>query len=224
MRTLILYSSLLFVWCCGLAADAFCVQAPSAATLRPGAASVGAADAAGGAEPEKLSAAYYYNRANYAISREMYADALNEIDRGMDLDPGFLPFITQKALVLSHLSRYEDAARFYALALEARPDDARLAALAVENMRNNRAGNSAALSADLVKFFSRISAQATPELLKLLAERQDQNHAVFLPSLRAADAAGKLTDKEQAVLKACLANNAAGRSRCLLPSGGGYGL
>ena len=88
--------------------------------------------------PEKFSAAYYYNRANYALSREMYAEALEEINKGMDLDPAFLPFIMQKALVLSRLSRHDDAARFYALALEAKPDDARLAALAVENLQGRR--------------------------------------------------------------------------------------
>ncbi|MFC4679043.1 hypothetical protein [Desulfovibrio legallii] len=160
-----------------------------------------------GAAPEKLSAAYYYNRANYAFSREMYAEALAEIDKGMDLDPGFLPFIIQKALVLSRLSRHEDAARFYALALEAKPDDARLAALAVENFQSRRKDDAAGLSADLVRFFSGLAVEVTPELIKLLAERQEQNAAVFLPALRAAGAAGKLTDEELAVLNACLANN-----------------
>ena len=219
MRAAILYSSLLLALCCGFAASAVCAQEFPAGDnrtrldqpkgLEP-AKSANAAkglEQANGSEPEKLSAAYYYNRANYAISREMYAEALGEIDKGMDLDPGFLPFITQKALVLSRLSRHEDAARFYSLALEARPDDARLAALAAENIQSSRASDPAALSTDLARFFSGLSVQVTPELLKLLAERQDQNNAVFLPALRAAGAVGKLSDEEQAVLKACLANN-----------------
>ena len=207
MRASILYSSLLLAVCCTFAAGPARTRELPAADSRARSEQTNGAGPAMGAEAEKLSAAYYYNRANYAISREMYAEALGEIDKGMDLDPGFLPFITQKALVLSRLARHEDAARFYALALEARPDDARLAALAVENIQNGRANDPAALSADLARFFSDLSVQVTPGLLKLLAERQEQNNAVFLPALRAAGAVGKLTDEEQAVLKACLANN-----------------
>jgi hypothetical protein len=194
MRALFAVFPVLFALCCGLAAPA---RAQDASVP----------ENPGGAEPEKLSAAYYYNRANYALSREMYAEALDELDRGMDLDPGFLPFIMQKALVLSRLSRYDDAARFYSLAREARPADARLAAMDVENLQSRRKGDAAGLSADLVKFFSGLSVEVTPKLLKLLAEHQEQNNAVFLPALRAAGAAGKLTDEEQAVLTANLANN-----------------
>lgn len=213
MRVSILYASLLLVMCCGFAAGVVRAQELPAADGRGRSEQGGRAESASdagktsGAAPEKLSAAYYYNRANYAISREMYDEALAEIDSGMDLDPGFLPFITQKALVLSRLSRHEDAARFYSLALEARPDDARLAALAAENIQSSRANDPAALSTDLARFFTDLSVQVTPALLKLLAERQEQNDAVFLPALRAAGAVGKLTDEEQAVLKACLANN-----------------
>ena len=195
MRGRFLFLSFLLALCCCMSTAPVCAQNGAGAGSRPG------------TEPEKLSAAYYYNRANYAISREMYAEALDEINKGMDLDPGFLPFIMQKGLVLSRLSRHDDAARYYSLALEAKPDDARLAALAVENLQSRHKDDSAGLSSDLVKFFSGLSVQVTPELLKLLAERQDQNNAVFLPALRAAGAAGKLTDDEQAVLKACQANN-----------------
>ena len=199
MRTIILYIYLVVVLCGGAVATSACAQNTQARQEAP------VAEEA--PTPEKFSAAYYYNRANYALSREMYAEALEEINKGMDLDPAFLPFIMQKALVLSRLARHDDAARFYSLALEAKPDDARLAALAVENLQSRRKDDAAGLSADLVRFFSGLSVEVTPELLKLLAERQEQNSAVFLPALRAAGAAGKLSDEEQAVLKACLANN-----------------
>lgn len=215
MRTLILYSSLLLTLCCGLAASSACAQESPATRSRLGMDRAETTEFSTGTDSDKLSAAYYFNRANYAISREMYAEALGEIDRGMDIDPGFLPFITQKALVLSRLSRHEEAARYYALALEARPDDANLATMAVENLQSRFKGNSAALSADLVGFFKRLSEQVTPELLKSLAERQEQNKAVFIPALRAAGAAGKLTDDDQAVLAACLANNGAGAAALL---------
>ena len=199
MRNILAYICLFAVLCGGAGAGPACAQNAPAQDAAP---VVDVPPA-----PEKFSAAYYYNRANYALSREMYAEALEEINKGMDLDPAFLPFIMQKALVLSRLSRHDDAARFYALALEAKPDDARLAALAVENLQGRRKEDAAGLSADLVRFFSGLSVEVTPELLKLLAERQEQNSAVFLPALRAAGAAGKLSDEEQAVLKACLANN-----------------
>lgn len=142
--------SVLFSFFCGTVLGAFAV--PARAQESPAPEPRASVDPHPGAAPEKLSAAYYYNRANYAFSREMYAEALAEIDKGMDLDPGFLPFIIQKALVLSRLSRHEDAARFYALALEAKPDDARLAALAVENFQSRRKDDAAGLSADLVRF------------------------------------------------------------------------
>ena len=164
-------------------------------------------NATAASEPEKLSAAFYYNRANYAISREMYAEALDEINKGLDLDPAFLPFIMQKALVLSRMSRHDEATRYYSLALQAKPADARLAALAVENLQGKNKNDAAGLSADLVRFFSGLPVERTPELLKLLAERQEQNSAVFLPALRAAGATGKLSDEDQAILNACLANN-----------------
>jgi len=136
----------------------------------------------------------------------MYAEALAEIDQGMALDPGFLPFITQKALVLSRMQRHAEAAQYYALSMEARPDDARLGALAVENLQSKKQ-DAAGLSDDLVRFFSGVTPATTPKILKQLAERQGQNDAVFIPALRAAQAAGKLTDEEQAVIKACLENN-----------------
>ena len=215
MRNSTLYFFLMVVLCGGLVSTPACAQnAPAqqrkvdtVQTSESGANAGTSPAAEMAATPEKFSAAYFYNRANYAISREMYAEALEEINKGMDLDPAFLPFIMQKALVLSRLARHDDAARFYALALEAKPDDARLAALAVENLQNRRKNDAAGLSADLVRFFSGISVEVTPELLKLLAERQEQNSAVFLPALRAAGAAGKFSDEDQAVLKACLANN-----------------
>ena len=114
-------------------------------------------NATAASEPEKLSAAFYYNRANYAISREMYAEALDEINKGLDLDPAFLPFIMQKALVLSRMSRHDEATRYYSLALQAKPADARLAALAVENLQGKNKNDAAGLSADLDSVVTRLS-------------------------------------------------------------------
>lgn len=215
MRILLICSSLLLALCGGFAASLAHAQEPQTSRSRLGINRAETTEFSNDADVDKLSAAYYFNRANYAISREMYAEAMGEIDRGMDIDPGFLPFITQKALVLSRLSRHEEAARFYSLALEARPNDAQLAMMAAENLQSRFKGNSAALSNDLVGFFRGLSGQVTPELLKILAERQEQNAALFVPALRAASAAGKLTDEQQAVLAACLANNGVGAAALL---------
>ena len=189
MRNSTLYFFLIVALCGGLVSTPACAQnAPpqqrkvDSVQMPESGANAGTSPAAEmAATPEKFSAAYFYNRANYAISREMYAEALEEINKGMDLDPAFLPFIMQKALVLSRLARHDDAARFYALALEAKPDDARLAALAVENLQNRRKNDAAGLSADLVRFFSGISVEVTPELLKLLPKGRSRTARFFCP-------------------------------------------
>ena len=77
MRVCILYASLLLILCCGFAAGVVRAQELPAADGRGRSEQGGRAESASdagktnGATPEKLSAAYYYNRANYAISREM---------------------------------------------------------------------------------------------------------------------------------------------------------
>ena len=83
---------------------------------------------------EMMSAALYYNRAQNAIKSGAYDEALEAVIEGTRIDPSYLPFLWQKALVLTRLKQYKEAGRTLELAMLAMPDNVELSALAVENI------------------------------------------------------------------------------------------
>lgn len=197
MRT----SSLVFFLCLSLAVGLYCslenqASAAPAITSSP--------DASGRMLPEKQSVARYYNNVRYSISRGMYHEALQEIETGLRLDPGYAPFWVQKALVLAKLGQYEESMALTTLALGAMPDSRELQLQAVENLMDLNKNDKARTVRELAKYFAMLGADRLPVTAAALTEDFGKHDSRFTQILQAMVVSENLPLAEQDVVVALL--------------------
>ncbi len=154
---------------------------------------------------ERPSVALYYNRAQYAIKRKMYAEALEAIDEGVKIDPAYLPFLWQRALVLTRLKRHDEAERVIALAIVAMPDNVELGTLAVENITALYERDPAKMHSMLVAHFRRVDPRIMPALVYELTRNYSRPGSAFQQIFRALEESGALEGNDRRILAAYMA-------------------
>ena len=162
------------------------------------------ADASDHALAEKNTVVRYYNRIHYYISRSMYNEALQEIEHGLRLDPGYAPFLLQKALVLAKLGQGEESMALTTLAIGAMPDNRELQLLAVENLLTLNKDDKAHANRELADFFAMLGPDRLPDTVVVLTEDFGRHDSRFTQILQAMAASQSLPAPEQAIMIALL--------------------
>ena len=152
---------------------------------------------------DQKNVSYYYNLANRSIRNSKYQEALAAINKGQALDPAYLPFMKQKALVLIKLGRRNDAAQVIDLAMGGLPDDLELNVLYVENTLAQDPNRRAAAT-ELTNHFKKLNPHIVPALIARIASSSYKHDASFETVLSSAAAANILPQSDQAVILACL--------------------
>ena len=152
---------------------------------------------------DQKNVSYYYNLANRSIRKSKYQEALAAISKGQALDPAYLPFMKQKALVLIKLGRRNDAAQVIDLAMGGLPDDLELNVLYVENTLAQDPNRRAAAT-ELTNHFKKLNPHIVPALIARIASSSYKHDASFETVLSSAAAANILPQSDQAVILACL--------------------
>lgn len=158
----------------------------------------------GRALAEKKSVARYYNKANYAISRGMYQEALQDIETGLKLDPGYAPFLSQKAHILAKQGQYKESMELTTLALGALPESRELHLQAIENLLTLNKDDNARAIKELAKHFNMLDPDKLPGTLAALTEDFGKHDSKFTLILQAIAVTENLPAPEQAVLNSLL--------------------
>ena len=152
---------------------------------------------------DQKNVSYYYNLEKRSIRKSKYQEALAAISKGQALDPAYLPFMKQKALVLIRLNRRAEAAQVIDLALGGLPNDLELNTLFVDNTLAQDHSQSAA-EEELTSYFKKMNPAIVPELIANIAFNSTTHDAGFGAVLASAVAAKVLPPRDQAVLSAYL--------------------
>lgn len=152
---------------------------------------------------DQKNVSYYYNLAKRSILKGKYQEALAAIHKGQALDPTYLPFMKQKALVFINLGRRNDAAQVINLARGGLPDDLELNALLVDNMLA-QAPDRRAAATELTRYFKQLNPRIAPALIANIASSSSRHDSRFETVLSSVVAANILQQPDQAVLLACL--------------------